>query len=97
MATLSVDLPDDLLARLNELGTPAERAVLEMIVMDLFRREEISGGRAAELLGWPREKFMIESGKQGIPFIRYSPEDLTREVEYLRTRCPQPSLPTPAR
>lgn len=55
---LTVDLPQDVLEHL--VPDPGRR-VLEAVVLDAYRREQISAGRVGELLGldrWKAEEFL---------------------------------------
>lgn len=89
MATIQLELDDDLVHILDELNQPVEQAIREMIVIDLYRRELISAGKGAELLGWPLKEFIQHTGKLGIPFFRQTPEELDRELELLRSLEPR--------
>jgi predicted HTH domain antitoxin len=91
MGTKVLPLSDELVQVLETLDQPLERAALELIVMELYRRETISSGKAAQLLGMPKLDFIRYSGEMGIPYFRMDPGELEREVAYLRT------LPSPAR
>jgi predicted HTH domain antitoxin len=82
MAELKLDLPPDLLEVLKSLGDP-QQAIKECVVLELYRRGEISSGKAAELLGMSRLEFIQYSGRLGIPFFRYSPEELEAELRDL--------------
>jgi len=82
MAELKLDLPPDLLEVLKSLGDP-QQTIKECVVLELYRRGEISSGKAAELLGMSRLEFIQYSGRLGIPFFRYSPEELEAELRNL--------------
>jgi len=82
MAELKLDLPPDLLKVLESLGDP-QQTIKECVVLELYRRGEISSGKAAKLLGMSRLEFIHYSGRLGIPFFRYSPEELEAEVRDL--------------
>ena len=82
MAELKLDLPPDLLELLESLGDP-QQTIKECVVLELYRRGEISSGKAAELLGMSRLEFIQYSGRLGIPFFRYSPEELEAELRNL--------------
>lgn len=65
---LVIEVPDDLVALLGTPEAAAARAK-ESLVLDLLRAEEISQGKAAELLGMTRwamldlmARYKIESG-----------------------------------
>jgi hypothetical protein len=51
-----------------------------MIVLELYRRHETSGGRAAELLGIGRFDFIRWSGSLGIPYFDMTPEEWQQEL-----------------
>ena len=82
MAELKLDLPPDLLKVLESLGDP-QQTIKECVVLELYRRGEISSGKAAELLGMSRFEFIQYSGRLGIPFFRHSPEELEAELRDL--------------
>ncbi len=83
MAEVKLDLPPDLLKLLQEMGD-VQQTIKECIVLELYRRGEISSGKAAELLGMGRIDFIQYSGRLGIPFFRYSPEELEEELSQMR-------------
>lgn len=65
-----------------DAGTPA--ALLELAVA-LYQSDQISLGRAAEVAGLPYSRMVDELGRRGIPVVRYSVEDLDRELAYVGT------------
>ena len=52
----------------------------ELIVLELYRRRQISSGKAAELLGMDRLAFIQFSSRQGIAFLDMSAEEFADEV-----------------
>ena len=58
METVPVELDQDLVALLEELQRPAKEAARELIVLELYRQGDVSSGRAAQLLGMPRDEFI---------------------------------------
>ncbi len=50
MAEVKLDLPPDLLKLLQGMDD-VQQAIKECVVLELYRRGEISTGKAAELLG----------------------------------------------
>ena len=83
MTTIQLELADDLASLLGADGQSIERAALELIVMELYRRRTISSGRAAELLGMRLEEFIMRSSDLGIPFFDMTPEELDEELRLL--------------
>jgi predicted HTH domain antitoxin len=77
MATVHID--DDLAAIMQSVDEPVEALTREMIVMELYRRALISGGKAAELLGMDRRTFIRRADELEIPYFRLSKEDLEAE------------------
>jgi len=80
MGSVQVELDQDLIAILEELGRPVKEAARELIVLELYRRSEISGGKAAELLGMEREAFIRHASAQGIPYFQLRDEELRQEI-----------------
>ena len=65
-----------------DAGTPA---VLLELAVALYESDQISLGRAAEVAGLPYSRMIDELGRRGIPVVRYSAEDLERELKYVGT------------
>jgi predicted HTH domain antitoxin len=53
----------------------------ELSILELYRRKDISSGKAAELLGMARFEFVRYASRLGIPFFDMSKEELERDVE----------------
>jgi predicted HTH domain antitoxin len=68
MKTLQVELPVDLVAvaKLDQ-GSGVSQEAAKLIALELFREDQISLGRAAELCQTPVEAFMDYAGKHGVP------------------------------
>ncbi|HET7291525.1 MAG TPA: UPF0175 family protein [Vicinamibacteria bacterium] len=60
---------DDELAALLQQDKPLDLAVREALVMDLFRREKISSGKSAGLLGISRLDVIRHASRLGIAYI----------------------------
>ena len=78
MSSVTIEIPENLAVLMK---SPIEKAAHEAIVLDLYRRAAISGGKAAKLLGTGRIEFIQATGKMGIPSIHMSPEEFATEVE----------------
>jgi predicted HTH domain antitoxin len=70
---------DDELAALIEAEQDLQNAARETLVMDLFRRDKISSGKAAELLKLSRVDFLHRASDLKIPVISLSPEEWAAE------------------
>lgn len=86
MAVVRIDLDDELVAVLEEVGRPARESVRELIVLELYREGLISSGRGAELMGVPRADFIKRAGQQGIPYFQMTREELRREIDQAKSR-----------
>jgi len=84
MSRVAVEVDQDLAEILALLGQPLDQAARELMVLELYRRETISSGKAAQLLGMSKLDFIQYSGRLGIPFFRMSNEELDAEVARIR-------------
>ena len=64
--------------------TSTSATLLELAVA-LYESDQVSLGRAAEVAGLPYSRMIDELGRRSIPVVRYSVEDLDRELEHVRT------------
>jgi predicted HTH domain antitoxin len=55
----------------------------ELMVLELYRRRQISSGKAAELLGMERVTFIQYASRLGIAFFDMSEEELATELANL--------------
>lgn len=85
MGTVHLDLDDDLVALLRQSNESVPQAVVELTVMELFRRGTSSGGRAARLLGMPRLDFVRHAADVGIPYFDMDADDWEAELAFIRT------------
>ena len=69
MTTIQVLMDDELVALLRGTNQPAAQAAREMIVLEFYRRGDISSGKAAELLDCSRWEFIARADRIGIPFF----------------------------
>jgi predicted HTH domain antitoxin len=81
METVDVKLPSELLrvANLEESNLSQEAA--RLLALELYREDKVSLGRAAELCQTPLAAFMDFAAKHGVPPLRYSFEDLEKELQ----------------
>lgn len=82
--TLSIDVPEDLVSRLQARWDNPSRRALEAMAVEAYREEVLSAAEVGRLLGhasrWQTEEFLNE--KQA--YLHYSREDLARDAETLR-------------
>ena len=83
MSTVKIDVEEGLAALLHQTNRPIQEAAREMIVLELDRRGTISSGKAAEMLGMPRLKFIRHASSLGIPHIDMTPDEWEAEKAVL--------------
>jgi hypothetical protein len=79
MSRIPVLLDEDVTELLGESPEEIERSALEMIVLELYRRHDISAGRAAELLHLDLLTFARWSGSLGVPYFDTTSEQWEQE------------------
>jgi hypothetical protein len=78
-----LEIDEDVGKLLGDSPEEIKRHALEMIVLELYRRRELSSGRAAELLGLDRFAFIRWSGSLGIPFLDMTSEEWQEELRVI--------------
>lgn len=79
-ATITVQLERELWELFRPFYQHPDQAVKEIAVLELYRRREISSGKAAELLGMERFEFVRYAARLGIPFFDMDETELAGEV-----------------
>jgi predicted HTH domain antitoxin len=74
MASVNLELEDEILNLLLRSGKPAEQAAREMIVLELYRRQAIAIGKASELLRMSEQEFTQYAHSFGIAFDAQEPQ-----------------------
>lgn len=83
MASITLDLSDEVTSALGELDQPLERSAVEVIVIELFRRGLISGGAAARTLDMPRLDFIRFAAELDIPYFNLTSEEWEAERQWV--------------
>lgn len=86
MATLSFDVPDEVLER---TGLTEREARIELACR-LFDAQRISKGEATRLCGLSRTEFEQELARRDLPVIRYTQEMWEQDERHLRMRDSKP-------
>lgn len=68
------------LGKMNNKDLPDKQVHL-VAALQLYKNHELSFGKAAELAGISKNKFLIALNKNEIDFIDYDPADLEAELE----------------
>jgi len=78
--TITVELDRELWELFRPFYQHPQQAMKEVAVLELYRRREISSGRAAELLGLERFEFIRYAIRLGIPYFDMDALELADEV-----------------
>jgi predicted HTH domain antitoxin len=84
MSSVKIEIEEPLAALLHQTNQPVQQAGREMIVLELYRRGTISGGKAAELLGMERIDFIKHASRLGIPFFDMTEDEWAAEMNRLK-------------
>jgi len=84
MQTIAIELEKELVSLFHDVGRRPEDKVKEYLVLELYRRREISSGKAAEWLGMEREEFIRYASRLGIAFIDMDERELEEEIDAAR-------------
>ena len=81
MGFARLELDADIVALLEARDRPVHEAARELIVLELYREAQLSGGRAAEILHLSREDLIRLASERGIPYFQLDGDELGREVD----------------
>ena len=81
MGSARLELDADIVALLEARDRPVHEAARELIVLELYREGQLSGGRAAEILHLSRADFIRFASERGIPYFQLDGDELGREVD----------------
>lgn len=81
--TITIELPDDLVAALDSLDGIENRA-WKALVLDLLRDAQISQGKAARLLGVTRYDILDLMASHYIPSGPLTAEEMRQDIENAR-------------
>jgi predicted HTH domain antitoxin len=95
MTTVQVDLPEDLLRAASVFANTfslasASREVAKLLALELFREDQVSLGRAAELCGVPLAEFMDFAAERGVP-LHYTMDDFAQDQQLIEKLLTRPS------
>lgn len=77
-------LPCELAERLGDSPAEVRQAVLELVLVELFRRSDVSAGWAAERLGIDKWAFIQILSRHEVPYVDMTPEELEQDLEVAR-------------
>jgi len=80
MKKTAVKLPKEIVDKFKKgRGSPAEE-IDKVLILELYKKQEISSGKAAEYLGVNRRDFFDLLYREGIPYLDESEENLKDET-----------------
>ena len=86
MTTQAIELNADLLRFLRPLSDrPLNELSEELMVMELYRRRQLSSGKAAEILNMERFEFIRYAARQGISLLDMSDDEFANESALVKT------------
>jgi predicted HTH domain antitoxin len=77
---VTIELPRDLLVDLNIPAGETNAKVREWVILELYREYVISAGKAAELLGLTKNRFIDLLDEHRIPYLDLTAADLEEDV-----------------
>lgn len=80
MATITVEIPDDIAERFESLDS-LRRVLYEDFIIEQRQQGNLSLGEAAELLGVSYTEFFRLLGQKGLSFINAGPEETDKSFE----------------
>jgi len=78
---ISVALDEKFLSFVAKKKKDIPEKLKELSILELYRRKDISSGKAAEFLGMERFEFVKYASRLGIPFFDMSKEELEKDLE----------------
>jgi predicted HTH domain antitoxin len=78
MATIHIELPEELIRAAKVSAKTASEDIAKILTLELFRERTISMGKAAELCGLSVEEFMAFASRREVP-LHYELEDLEND------------------
>lgn len=85
MEQLTINYPEGLESAISTTREELEYQIRLMAALKMFELGKLSSGKAAQLAGITRVEFFEMCGRYHVPIINYSPEELERELEALRS------------
>lgn len=84
MSMVTIELDQELMDLFHPLQGSPEDLLKEYLVLELYRRREISSGKAAELLGMERFEFVHYASRLGISYLDMDERELETEIDTAR-------------
>ncbi len=89
LETVNVSIPSEILSQTGLSEKTASAHMLKLFAMDLYKRNQISSGKAAEMLGIRKYDFIRLLDEAGISYFDYSEMEFEEELKSVRNwDCP---------
>lgn len=84
MSQIPVLVNEEVVSLLGVSGKQLERSVLETLVLEVYRRRDVSAMRASQLLDMEFMAFLRWSGERGVPYLDLTEEEWEDEVRTVK-------------
>ena len=78
---ISIVLDENFLSYVAKKREDIPKRLKELCVLELYRRKDVSSGKAAEILSMDRFEFIRYASRLGIPFFDINKEEFERDFE----------------
>ena len=80
MLTIQIELPDEVLLSLKETPESFTKVIRMAAAAKLYELGKLSSGRAADLAGLSRVRFLQALGQYGVPVFDLTEEELAQDL-----------------
>jgi predicted HTH domain antitoxin len=80
MPTIQIELPDEVLLSLKETPESFTKVIRMAAAAKLYELGKLSSGRAADLAGLSRVRFLQALGQYGVPIFDLTAEELAQDL-----------------
>ena len=80
MPTIQIELPNEVLLSLKETPESLTKVIRMAAAAKLYELGKLSSGRAADLAGLSRVRFLQALGQYGVPIFNLTAEELAQDL-----------------
>lgn len=81
MATIEIQVPEEVLISLKETPTSISQELTRLAAVKLFEMGKLSSGRAAQLAGMSRVAFLMTLGRYQVSPFQMTAEELEQDIQ----------------
>jgi predicted HTH domain antitoxin len=85
LSSININIPSEILIETGLSEKAASAHMLKLFAMDLYKRNQISSGKAAEMLDIHKYDFIRLLDEAGISYFDYSEIELEEEMRTVRS------------